>query len=292
MKRKLPPLNAIKAFESAARLKSFTKAATELLVTQGAVSKQIKTLEEFLGVQVFQRNNNKLILTKAGQNYFDEITKLLGNLEDITKKLYAKKSIEKLVINSTPSFAYFFLTPNVDEFEKNNIEVDIKVGDGPVDFEKGSYEVAIRSFLKKPKTGDVYNKIYDEILIPVCSPKLLKDKKIKNISDLYNFKLLEHSSRKDAWKKFFKSKKLKFEQKNKVGLEHFFMLIHAAKDGKGIALVPELFARKLINNGELVIPLKAKPFKSGYSYYLIYSKNLERSSNIKFLSKFILNKKP
>ena len=105
MQRRLPPLNALKAFEAAARHLSFTKAAEELFVTQAAVSHQIKALEEFLSMKLFLRRNRTLLLTEEGQAYFLELKDIFKNLQEATERLLAKGSKGAITVAMPPSFA-------------------------------------------------------------------------------------------------------------------------------------------------------------------------------------------
>ena len=148
MKRKLPPLNSLKSFEAAARHLSFTNAAAELCVTQGAVSKQIKTLEEYLGVEIFKRTSKGLKLTEQGEDYYRNLHEIFNNIASTTDYIFGYvKTDNKLTINILPSLSTNWLIPQIQDFKDNNpyIDVVINIGDGnELDFEKSNADVAIR----------------------------------------------------------------------------------------------------------------------------------------------------
>ena len=127
MSRRLPPLNALKAFEAAARHLSFTKAAEELYVTQAAVSHQIKTLEEHLGLKLFLRKNRSLLLTEEGQGYFLDIKEIFTQLIDATEKLLARGAKGSLTVSLTPSFAIQWLVPRLSLFNELHPEIDVRI---------------------------------------------------------------------------------------------------------------------------------------------------------------------
>ena len=116
MSRRLPPLNALKAFEAAARHLSFTRAAEELFVTQAAISHQIKGLEEFLGIKLFRRRNRTLLLTEEGQSYFLDIKDIFSAIVDATDKLVARSAKGSLTVTLQPSFAIQWLVPRLVRF--------------------------------------------------------------------------------------------------------------------------------------------------------------------------------
>ena len=124
MHRRLPPLNALKSFEAAARHLSFTKAADELFVTQAAVSHQIKALEDFLSMKLFLRRNRTLLLTEEGQAYFLELKDIFKNLQDATERLLAKGSKGAITVAMPPSFASQWLVPRIHKFSLAHPDID------------------------------------------------------------------------------------------------------------------------------------------------------------------------
>lgn len=174
MSRRLPPLNAVKAFEAAARHLSFTRAAEELFVTQAAVSHQIKALEDFLGLKLFRRKNRSLLLTEEGQSYFLDIKDIFIQLADATDRLLARSAIGSLTVSMSPSFAIQWLVPRLAKFSEKNPDIDVRIK--AVDTEASSLtddvDVAIYYGLGN-WPGLRADKLRNEVLIPVCSPMLL-----------------------------------------------------------------------------------------------------------------------
>ena len=127
MSRRLPPLNALKAFEAAARHLSFTKAAEELFVTQAAISHQIKTLEEFLGLKLFWRRNRSLLLTEEGQSYFQDIRSIFNSVSEATERLIARSAKGTLTVTMQPSFAIQWLIPRLMQFTELHPDIDVRI---------------------------------------------------------------------------------------------------------------------------------------------------------------------
>ena len=279
MSQKLPPLNSLRAFVAAAKYESFTKAASELGVTQGAVSKQIQILEDYLGVTLFERKHQSLLLTKVAKSYLTSVEISLNNIEQATFKITKKKGVkEEININTLPSLSNQWLLPKLEQFkEKYPYKINIAVGNDDVDFNKTNTDIAIRISKKNGWKNFCVEKLLEERLICVCSPKLKTKNQIKNAADLINQKLLLHGCRPLTWRDYLKSLEVKslgvkkFDLKHDGSFQHFFMLIKAAKDGLGIALIPDFLIKNELENGSLV-KIFVDGFKSGYNYYLINPK--------------------
>jgi LysR family glycine cleavage system transcriptional activator len=151
MARKLPPLNALRAFEAAARHLSFTRAADELFVTQAAVSHQVKTLEEHLGIKLFRRLNRALMLTDEGQKYFPDVRDALDQLAQATKSLHKSDTSGVMTLSVMPSFASLWLVPRLQNFTTAYPDIDLRISadDKIVDFNQDDVECAIRYGLGK-----------------------------------------------------------------------------------------------------------------------------------------------
>ena len=146
MARRLPPLNALRAFEAAARHLSFTKAAEELYVTQAAVSHQVKALEEALGVQLFRRLNRRLMLTDAGQLYLPALTEAFDGIDAATGRLRADENAGSLTVSVANSLAAKWLLPRLPRFRERHPEIDVEVSaaDRLVDFGRDNVDMGIR----------------------------------------------------------------------------------------------------------------------------------------------------
>ena len=205
MSRRLPPLNALKAFEAAARHLSFTRAAEELFVTQAAISHQIKGLEEFLGIKLFRRRNRTLLLTEEGQSYFLDIKDIFSAIVDATDKLVARSAKGSLTVTLQPSFAIQWLVPRLVRFGERHPEIDVRIK--AVDMDEGSLsdDVDIAIYYGRGNwPGLRCYKLHTEFLLPVCSPLLLASgRPLRQPSDLQWHTLLHDGSRRD-WHNWLK----------------------------------------------------------------------------------------
>jgi len=279
MTLKLPPLKPLKCFVVCAKSRNFTKAATQLNLTQGAISKQIALLEDYLGLKLFERSNRDLKITDKAIIYLKKIEDALTKIEQASQEIIssktAKKQKEILRINILPSISSAWLVPMLHDFERKfpYYDVVVKTGDGDIDFDKANCDLAIRVSKQKTKASwKKYEalKIMGEKLLCVCAPKFKN--KIKNPSDLLQHNLLGHTYRPQMWKEYLTVlgiKKIRVNHSN--SFEHFFMLIEAVKNGMGIGLVPEFLIKKDLKNKELVVAITDN-FKSNYGYFLLYKK--------------------
>lgn len=272
MYSELPPLNALRAFEAAARLQSMTLASKELHVTHGAISKQIRILEEYLGFALFVRLHKKVGLTDEAQRYLPHVQAALQTLSSATGDLRRQSTRpQTLAINVLPSLTINWLIPRMEQFKSlhHHLYVDLSIGDFAVDFNQGRYDIAIRSSTVIPK-GVNYIKLMDEDLCLVCAPSLAP--KLKTIADINHVTLLKHTTRPELWDYWAKKVGLVLTQEQTFGVEHFYMLSQAAASGMGAALIPRFFIEEQLSNGSLVIPFDA-PFISPYAYYLLTPKS-------------------
>lgn len=275
MASKLPPLNALKAFEASARKLSFSQAAEELCVTQGAISKQIKLLEAHLQTALFDRNANGISLTHAGRQYLPSIMDALQTIHSSSAQLQQQNHHhQQLTLNLIPSFANLWFIPRLDKLAAQlpDLTFQILVGDGQFQFHQNSADIAIRC-LPLSLTHEHSSLLIKEILVPVIHPELLLKKPIHHPEDLLQHSLISHVTRPQLWPQFLaqvitgENKHLN-RAKYHHGFEHFFLSLEAAKHQQGIALIPELFARPALQRGELVKPLDIN-YESGYGYYFL-----------------------
>ena len=268
----LPPLNALRAFEAAARSQSMTLASKELHVTHGAISKQIKILEDYLGFALFVRLHKRVGLTDEAKRYLPHVQAALQTLSSATGDLRRQSAVpQSLAINVLPSLTINWLIPRMEQFKSRHphLYVDLSIGDFAVDFSQGRYDIAIRSSTVIPK-GVNYIKLMDEDLCLVCAPSLAP--KLQCIEDINSVTLLKHTTRPELWEYWAEKVGLKLTQEQTFGVEHFYMLSQAAASGMGAALIPRFFIEDQLANGSLVIPFDAN-FISPYAYYLLTPKS-------------------
>lgn len=257
MSRRLPPLNALKAFEAAARQLSFTKAADELFVTQAAVSHQIKALEEFLGMKLFMRKNRSLLLTEEGQSYFLDVKDVFSSLTEATDKLLARGAKGAITVSLTPSFAIQWLVPRLSRFSELYPDIDVRIKAVDQDDNSLTQDVDIAIYYGRGNWPDVrIDKLRTEYLLPLCSPMLLTNpnKPMNSPEDLKLHTLLHDMTRKD-WKNWFKSLNMNDINVNKGPIfSHSSMVLQAAVHGQGVALVHHTLSKPEIDAGRLVSP--------------------------------------
>jgi len=256
MSRRLPPLNSLKVFEAAARHLSFTRAAEELFVTQAAVSHQIKTLEDFLGLKLFRRRNRSLLLTEEGQSYFLDIKDVFTSLSEATDKVLERSEKGALTISLPPSFAIQWLVPRLADFNQQEPDIDVRIK--AVDMDEGSLtdDVDVAIYYGRGNwPGLRADKLYQEYLIPVCSPQLLLGQKpLESLGDLKQHTLLHDTSRKE-WKQFVKEHAIDEVNVNHGPIfSHTTMVLQAAVHGQGVALGNNVLAKPEMDAGRLVCP--------------------------------------
>ncbi|WMN59451.1 transcriptional regulator GcvA [Pseudoalteromonas xiamenensis] len=270
MSRRLPPLNALKAFEAAARQLSFTKAAEELYVTQAAVSHQIKTLEEHLGLKLFLRKNRSLLLTEEGQAYFLDIKEIFSQLIDATDKLLARGAKGSLTVSLTPSFAIQWLVPRLSLFHEAHPEIDVRIKAQDHDENSLTDDVDVAIYYGRGHWSGVQtHKLHTEYLVPLCSPMLLTGPRpLNQPSDLALHTLLHDTTRR-PWKLWMKTAGVRNVQVNTGPIfSHSSMVLQAAAHGQGVALGNSVLARPELDAGRLVIPF-SHHLESKNAYYLV-----------------------
>src|SRR6202166_1634102 len=232
MPRRLPPLNALKAFEAAARSESFTRAAQELNVTQGAVSHQVKALEATLGIKLFNRERQRLVMTEAGRDYLAVVRDAFDQIAVGTERLMQRQSSGVLPVSTSPDFAAKWLVYPLGRFAESHPEIDLRVSATAhqVDFAREDVDVAVRHGDGKWPELDVV-RLCSERLFPVCSPKLVAGRiRITAASDLLKFPLLRLDDWK-TWTKWFAAAGIVGPVAHGPALHRASMVIHAAGDG-------------------------------------------------------------
>jgi len=275
MARKLPPLNALRAFEAAARQLSFTKAAEELNVTQAAISHQVKTLEEHLGLPLFRRLNRRLVLTEAGQLYMPVLREAFDAMAAGTARLGQDREGGPMNITVLPSFAAKWLLPRLSRFRDRYPDIDVMVSANNrlIDFSDGTYEMGIRYGL-----GD-YPGLRTDLLLPdevfpVCSPKLTEGAHpLRTPADLKHHTLLhDEISRHDEspdWRNWLRAAGVEgIDYQRGPGFSDSSMVIEAAAAGQGVALGHRWLAAADLEGGRVVMPF-GPVVPSKFAYYLV-----------------------
>jgi LysR family transcriptional regulator, glycine cleavage system transcriptional activator len=270
MSKRLPPLNALRVFDAAARHLNFTKAADELFVTQAAVSHQIKSLEGFLGLKLFRRCNRSLLLTEEGQSYYIDIKDIFTSINEATRKLQARSAKGPLTVSLPPSFAIQWLVPRLSGFNAAYPGIDVRIQAVDREEDKLADDVDVAIFYGRGNwTGLCTERLYAEFLLPVCAPSLLMGEHgLKVPADLTDHTLLHDTSRRD-WMAY--TRQLGVPQINvQQGpiFSHSAMVVQAAVHGQGIALVNNVMAQSEIEAGRLVRPFN-DVLVSKNAFYLV-----------------------
>ena len=277
--RRLPPLGALRAFEAAAKHLSFTRAAAELCVTQAAISHQIRQLEDWLGIRLFERRGHALTLTAKGQTYLPELTGALDRIAAATLRLMEPDG-RPLRITVLPSFASRWLVPRLEAFRALHPEIDVRLDSSAEvwSFATERFDLGIRSGLGK-WTGLKTDLIARETLSPVCSPMLVNGPPAIRVPvDLRHVRLL-HDTPREAWRRWCDEAGVDgLDLDTGASFNDASLALQAAVDGQGVALGRLMLAADDLRSGKLVRPFN-HVLPNDYSYWLVYpSAALERSN--------------
>lgn len=268
MTRRLPPLNALRAFEAAARCGNFTRAAHELCVTQGAVSRHIATLESWLEVQLFERGRHGIRLTPAGQSYHASMRVAFDQIELGTRQLQQSPDEWLLRVKLPPTFAIRWLIPRLARFHARHPRIDVQITTShkPTDFERDDVDVSIHSEPSPPE-GPGYRLLFRETLLPVCAPALLqRDPPLAQPADLAQHALLSSLNRPQDWPAWLEAAGLSGVDTHRgLKFENAAMAYQAAAEGLGVMMGLLAFVRDDLASGRLVAPLELRlPTEGGY----------------------------
>jgi len=260
----MPSLDLLTGFEAAARHLSFTKAGEELFLTQSAVSRQIKDLEEQLGVALFHRRHRALVLTDAGQQFYAAAAQVITTMRTATERLRAQSGRKRpLSLTTTHSFAALWLIPRLAGFTRTHPGVDVRItADTRVqDLERDGLDLAIRHG-PASLAGPNAVRLFGERVFPVCSPKLLKANPLRQPADLKKHTLLQYDDP-DArhpwlhWKTWLEVAGVpELRPAATLSLSGFEQIIPAAIAGHGVALGRSPLVKDLLAEKKLVAPFK------------------------------------
>ena len=247
-----PPLNALRFFEAAARLGSVVKAAEELHLTHGAVSRQIRLLEESLGLDLFERRNRGVFLTPQGEQLRAAAEHAFGHLNAVIETLRQPARPAPLVVSCEPTISMKWLIPRLGDFYRRHpdIQLHIFASGGPVAFQRDGIDVALRRNDFKWDAGVHAEMVCEEWIGPVCAPSLLKRRRL----DLAAHKVLHTSSRKSAWTHWRSAAQVGAEHSGSQTYEHFYLSLQAACAGLGVAIGSTFMVQEEVDSGRLVAP--------------------------------------
>lgn len=271
-RRLIPPLGSLVAFEAAARLGSFTKAAAELNLTQGAVSRQVKDLEARLGLALFERVRQRVHLTEAGRFYAESLRDTLARFASATAQTIAFKGRGgTLDLAILPTIGTRWLIPRLPDFFRRHPEVTIRFSTRlrPFDFEREGLDAAIH-FGDAQWPGAVLHPLMGEVLVPVAAPSLIAGEGWRRPADLARATLLVQATRPRAWGEWFESQGIEAQPgQPRISFEQFAQVLQAAAAGLGVALAPQVLVADEIGRGELSVLFDAK-VTSRQGYFFVY----------------------
>jgi LysR family glycine cleavage system transcriptional activator len=269
MTRRLPSLNALRAFEAAARHGSLTRAALELGVTHGAVSRQVQALEAWLGKPLFRRLNRRIEPTEAGAAYRLEIGAAFDRIAAATARVAEAGERRVLRVTALPTFTIRWLIPRLSDFQIENPQVEVRLTTASEQDEalRQPFDVVIRGGPER-WAGFKRAKFLDEGRIPVCSPALLKRAPLRRPEDLRRHTLLHAATLRDAWPKWLAAAGLpELAPAGELVFEHFYLSIQAAIDGLGVAMGPLTLVAEDLAQRRLALPFGA-PVLPARGYYM------------------------
>lgn len=267
--RHLPNLAALRAFEAAARHQNFSRAAQEIHLTHGAISHQVRALEEELGLALFVRNGKKLSITEKGSAFAEVIRRALLEISQAAEVLRQQKNAKRLGITALPSFAARWLSPRLGQFIEQfpQLEVSLQSSNVLANFIDGEIDIGIR-FGAGSYPGLIAEHLLDDVYYPVVSPHFNGGRLPGSVKELGQAQLLRCAG--EPWAPWFRLAGLNFpEPTSGLVFQDSSMLAHAAVDGQGIALGRHSIVQAHLAKGNLLRLFDVElPCTS--SYYLVY----------------------
>jgi len=291
MRKGIPNLSALQAFEATARLGGFSRAAEELALTHSAVHRQVSALEARLGVQLFSRVRRRVVLTDAGAEYAARIRQHLDHIEKDTFSLMSRASLgRRLHIAVLPTLAAHWLIPRLADFQRQfpDISVSLSLRTLPFQFNDQPFDGAIyHSHAIWPGTHGTML-FPEQALLPVCAPSLVAAGSItaSALAELPHFHL---SSRPDAWRDWYEQSGQTYPPQVAGGprYEVFSMVIAAAQAGLGVGLVPRFLVQQALDEGQLVMPVN-QPLPVAQGYFFGYPERTEAPAALQSFERWLI----
>jgi LysR family glycine cleavage system transcriptional activator len=285
----LPSLHGLRAFEAAGRLLSFKLAAVELHVTPGAVSQQIRALEDSLAVQLFRRLSRSVELTKEGQALLPVVASSFQRIADAVRKLRHDRQSGILTVSVIPSFAARWLVPRLGRFREAHPDIDVRISPSAhlVDFAKEDVDLGIRRGLGR-YPGLSSERLMTEECFPVCAPRLVQGRgRLQAPEGLENYVLLHDESYQD-WRTWLAFHRLRGVDASRGPIfDDASMALEAAIEGQGIALTRSALAADALARGQLVRPFDLR-MPARFAYYLVCPRGTETRPKVRAFRRWIL----
>jgi LysR family glycine cleavage system transcriptional activator len=314
-KRGLPPLNTLRGFDAAARHLSFTLAAEELHVTQGAVSRQIRDLEGYFGKPLFRRLTRRIELTEAGDEFYATVREVFGELERSAARLRDVGQSRTLTISALPTIASMWLMPRLHLFTQANKQIDVRILSSiePAELLAHDADVAIRVGRlpghhyapEQPRielemvrswTGVSADELFPDRLVPVAAPTLIdRPLEVGALARILDHPLIHTSSRRYAWPDWLKAHGLRAPRsdrdrsdRDRLEFGHFFMSLEAARKGRGVAIIPDVVLAHYEGRDDLVT-LRPASIESAGAYHLLVHESRRGNEGVMAFRRWILD---
>jgi LysR family glycine cleavage system transcriptional activator len=290
MRRNLPPLNPLRVFETAARHVHFTRAAEELGITQAAVSRQVSALERWLDVKLFERRHAELQLTAAGSHYLESLRQAFDLIGDSTVRILSGSVQSRIVLRSYATFALLWLMPRLPRFreQRPDIQVDLLISVASVEVQREQADLIVTYGNAEPQ-GVVAQRLFADVIAPVCSPHLLKtDAPLSDPSELRRFTLLHSRYRPDDWQDWTSYVNAGFSADPGLVFGSSTLTYQAAKDGVGIAMGQLRLLEAELTSGALILPIDRR-LERAAGYFLLHSKRAMQDERVTSLRDWIVD---
>ncbi len=286
---RLPPLNALRAFEAAGRHLSFKQAAAELCVTQGAISRHILNLEQYLGAALFNRSHRQVALTVEGLAYLQETRAAFLGISNATARAQSKTGDRKLRIKAPPTCAIRWLVPRLGRYHAlfPEIAVQLTTSHDALDFEHDDVDVGIH-YGDKVTAGWQSERLFDEVLIPVCSNKLLpRNQRCNSPREIARYVLLHSIRRPSDWRQWLDAAGLKGSRATQeLTFENSTMTLQGAFDGLGIAIAQKALVAEDIASGRITVPSEIE-VRNSSAYYFVFPAAREKSATVRTFYRWV-----
>jgi LysR family transcriptional regulator, glycine cleavage system transcriptional activator len=310
--RRFPPLNTLRGFEAAARHLSFTLAARELHVTQGAISRQVRELERFLGRALFRRMTRRIALTPDGRDFLATVERALFEIEEATSKIQKRRDRHRVTVSVLPTLSSLWLMPRLHLFNQAHPDVevttissieaadllahqaDVAIRAGRVPGQRyGATQPRIALEMVTDWTGVHADRLFPDVLVPVCARSLIADTSQLQPDELLRYPLIHISTRPDAWTDWLSACGVSLTAPLDHALEfgHFFMALDAAREGLGVAIVPKAILLCHPARDELIIPVREDPAvmtASAGEYHLLIHESRWHLDQVQKFRKWLL----
>ncbi|MCJ8140999.1 LysR substrate-binding domain-containing protein [Falsirhodobacter halotolerans] len=291
-RRLLPSLPALQAFEAAARLLNFTKAADELGMTQSGVSRHVQGLESFLNLALFERAGSHLALTEIGRSYYEDVVQILARLEEASiDAVRGRRANEWLLVGSTPTLASTWLLPRMRDFCRNHGDIPFELTMLTEDQDVDARAVDIAIMRGAGQWRGRAHKLFDEELVVVASPNLLPPGTPRDMLDFDAIPSLQNASRPSLWLTWLRISGTRHRGTIRGNrFSHSALLIEAAILGLGIAVVPLHYVTSELADRSLHLPF-GPPIRSGEAIWLLNPEGKGLKRNMQVLRDWLIDRR-